>query len=365
MRIGILGGGQLGRMLGLAGLPLGMRFHFLEPAPDPPAGDVGELIPGEYHDLRALDLLVEEVDLVTYEFENVPATATEHLRAAGMPVLPPPVALAVAQDRLREKELFESVGIPTPRYRPVDSESGLREALVELGLPCILKTRRMGYDGKGQVVLRDPGDVPGAWRELGPRGPLLLEGFVAFRRELSVVAVRGRDGTVAAYPLAENLHRGGILVRSTAPAPGVTPELAEGAERYARLLMEKLGYVGVMALELFQEGETLLANEIAPRVHNSGHWTQDGARVSQFENHLRAVAGLPLGSTEAVGHSVMLNLLGALPPLSPILREPLAHLHLYGKKERPGRKLGHVNVSGEDRGEVEATVSRILPHVGG
>lgn len=350
----------MGRMLGLAGLPLGMRFHFLEPAPDPPAGDVGALIPGEYHDHRALDLLMEEVDLVTYEFENVPSTATEHLLAAGIPVFPPPVALAVAQDRLREKERFESAGIPTPLYRPVDSEVGLREALSELGFPSVLKTRRMGYDGKGQAVIRNPGDVPGAWGELGPRGPLLLEAFVGFQRELSIVAVRGRDGTFVAYPLVENLHRDGILVRTLAPAPGVTAELAERAERFARLLMEGLGYVGVMALELFQEGDTLLANEIAPRVHNSGHWTQDGARISQFENHLRAVAGLPLGSTEAVGHTVMLNLLGTLPPLVSVLREPLAHLHLYGKSERPGRKLGHVNVTGEDRSQVEAAASRIL-----
>jgi 5-(carboxyamino)imidazole ribonucleotide synthase len=360
MRVGVLGGGQLGRMLGLAGIPLGMRFHFLEPAPEPPAGAVGELIPGEYTDPTALDLLMEVVDLVTYEFENVPAASTARLLDAGMTVLPPPVALAVAQDRLREKELFGELGIPTPRYRCVDSEEDLREGASELGFPAILKTRRMGYDGKGQVVIRGPDDLERAWTELAPRGALLLEGFVAFQRELSVVAVRGRDGQVSAYPLVENLHQGGILVRTTAPAARVTPELAETAERYVRLVMEKLGYVGVMALELFQDGEVLLANEVAPRVHNSGHWTQDGARVSQFENHLRAVTGLPLGSTRAVGHTVMLNLLGSLPPLEAVLREPLAHLHLYGKKERPGRKVGHINVSGEDRGEVEACAARIL-----
>lgn len=364
VRIGVLGGGQLGRMLGLAGIPLGMRFHFLEPTPHPPAGAVGELIPGEYDDPSAVDLLAEEVDLVTYEFENVPSGTSRRLRELGVPVFPPPEALAVAQDRLREKELFRDLDVPTPAFRTVDTAEDLRAGVAEVGLPCVLKTRRLGYDGKGQVVLQSEAELEGAWELLGTRGPLLLEAFVPFQRELSIVAARGRDGSVAAYPLVENLHRDGILVRSTAPARGVPPVLAERALAYSSRIMEALGYVGVMALELFQEGDGLLANEMAPRVHNSGHWTQDGAPVSQFENHLRAVAGLPLGPATARGHTVMLNILGRLPLPEVVLRDPMAHLHLYGKEERAGRKLGHINVTGEDASAVEAAAARILEALG-
>jgi len=369
LRIGVLGGGQLGRMLGLAGIPLGMRFRFLEAAPHPPAGAVGEVVVGAYDDLGALERLAGGVDLVTYEFENVPAAATEWLLSRGVPVYPPPAALAVAQDRLAEKTTFRSLGIPTPDFHTVDSLADLRAGVAALGVPAVLKTRRMGYDGKGQAVIRDGDGVEAAWRELGPRTPadpresdpahLLLEGFVRFQRELSLVAVRGRDGSLAFYPLVENLHRGGILVRTVAPAPEVPAALQEQAEWYIRTLMEQLDYVGVLALELFQVEEGLLANEIAPRVHNTGHWTQDGAVTSQFENHLRAVAGWPLGSTAVTSPTVMLNLLGSAPPPGALLAGPGVHLHLYDKSPRPGRKIGHLNVCGPDPAAAAVLAGRI------
>jgi 5-(carboxyamino)imidazole ribonucleotide synthase len=358
LRVGILGGGQLGRMLGLAGIPLGMRFRFLEPAPDPPAGAVGEVVAGAYDDLAALERLARDVDLVTYEFENVPAAATEWLVGHGVPVFPPPAALAVAQDRLAEKTTFRSLGIPTPDFRTVGSLEDLHAGVAALGVPAVLKTRRMGYDGKGQVLIRERAGVEAAWQELGARrevqggetGPaeLLLEAFVPFRRELSIVAARGRDGSLAFYPLVENVHRGGILVRTTAPAPDADGDLKDLAEGYIRALLQHLDYVGVLALELFQVRDGLLANEIAPRVHNTGHWTQDGAVTSQFENHLRAVAGWPLGSPAVTRPTVMLNLLGSAPPPETLLAEGAVHLHLYDKAPRPGRKIGHVNVCAPD-----------------
>jgi len=360
-RVGVLGGGQLGRMLGLAGIPLGLRFHFLEPAPDPPAGEVGEVIALPYDSPRGLDSLAASADLVTYEFENVPAGASLGLLERGVPVYPPPAALEMAQDRLAEKEGFTSLGIPTVPFRPVDSLEGLRMGVEALGLPAVLKTRRLGYDGKGQRVMRVPAEVKPAWEELGARGGLILEGFVSFRRELSLLAVRGRDGAVEAYPLVENSHRDGILVLSRAPAPEVPSALQARALEYARRLLQRLDYVGVLALELFQVGDELLANEIAPRVHNSGHWTQDGAETSQFENHLRAVCGLPLGSTKPRGYSAMVNLLGSLPELPPLLRLPGVHLHLYGKSPRPGRKLGHLNVTGETPGELASRLASLAP----
>ncbi|NNK64976.1 MAG: ATP-grasp domain-containing protein, partial [Gemmatimonadetes bacterium] len=235
---------------------------------------------------------------------------------------------------------------------------GLTAAVRATGLPAVLKTRRLGYDGKGQRVLRSEEDLDEAWEALGDRA-LVLEAFVPFERELSIVGVRGADGDTAFYPLVENVHERGVLVRTEAPAPGLTPALQAAAEHHAGAIMASLDYVGVLALELFQVGDRLLANEVAPRVHNSGHWSQDGAVTCQFENHVRAVAGLPLGSTAAVGHTVMVNLLGDLPPLDAVLREPLAHLHLYDKAPRPGRKIGHVNVQGADRDAVLAAAARI------
>jgi 5-(carboxyamino)imidazole ribonucleotide synthase len=246
----------------------------------------------------------------------------------------------------------------TAPFRAVDSLDDLRAGAAEIGLPAVVKTRRFGYDGKGQAVLRTDADVDAAWEDLGGV-PLLLEAFVEFRRELSILAVRGVAGECAFYPLVENVHRDGILWRSVAPAPDVSPELQLRAEEHARHLLEHHDYVGVLAVELFEVEGDLLANEMAPRVHNSGHWTLDGAVTSQFENHLRAVCGLPLGSTACRGPSAMLNFLGDVPPLEEILRVPNAHVHLYDKSPRPGRKVGHVNVTGSDALEVAATVARL------
>lgn len=359
MKIGVLGGGQLGRMLALAGYPLGLRFRFLDPAPEAPVEELAELLVGRFDDLDALARFPTGLDVVTYEFENVPVEAAQHL-ARSAPVYPPVAALEVSQDRLLEKRLFERLGIPPAPFRPVDSLEDLRRAADELGLPGVLKTRRLGYDGKGQTVLRQPADLDVAWRQLGGV-PLVLEGFVAFDREVSQIAVRCRNGRVALYPLVENHHRDGILRLTLAPAPGLSPELQEQAGGAVRRLMEALDYVGVLTVEFFQVGDRLLANEMAPRVHNSGHWTIEGARTSQFENHLRAVLGWPLGPTTAVGHSVMVNLIGDLPPTPALLGVPGTHLHLYGKKPRPGRKLGHATIWADTPEEVRERLAALLP----
>jgi 5-(carboxyamino)imidazole ribonucleotide synthase len=357
MNVGILGGGQLGRMMALAGYPLGLRFRFLESKKPSPVDGLGEVVRAAYDDLEAVEPFSQGLDVVTYEFENVPVRTAQALQAL-LPVHPAPPALRIAQDRLAEKQGFESLDIPVPPYHPVESRDDLDEAVGRIGLPAVLKTRRLGYDGKGQEVIEGHGDVGTAWARLGGR-PLILERFVDFSRELSQVAVRGRDGTIGFYPLVENHHEGGILVRTLAPAPVVGEEMQRTAQRYVRALMEDLDYVGVIALELFQQGDRLLANEMAPRVHNSGHWTQDGARCSQFENHLRAVCGLPLGPTEARGHTAMRNLLGTLPPSADVLAIPGARLHLYDKAPRPGRKVGHVNVVGRDPAEVMERLERV------
>lgn len=343
--VGILGGGQLGRMLALAGTPLGLRFRFLDPSPDPPVQGLGQVVRAQYDDAAALEAFRDGLDLVTYEFENVPAAAVEML-APTVSVLPPAAALHVAQDRLTEKETFRRLGVKTAPFHPVDTRAELDRGIEALGLPCVLKTRRLGYDGKGQRVLREAAEVDSSWEELGGV-PLLLEGFVPFTRELSVIGVRGRDGNTAFYPLTENKHQDGILRTSRAPIPGFDPARQQEGQEIAGRILDTLDYVGVLAVELFDTPEGLLANEIAPRVHNSGHWTQDGAVTSQFENHLRAVLGLPLGSPEARGWSAMINLIGTLPPRRPILELPGTHLHLYDKEPRPGRKLGHVNVVAE------------------
>lgn len=355
--VGVLGGGQLGRMTALAGVPLGLRFRFLEPKSPSPVEAVGEVVRGAYDDPVALATFGEGLAVATYEFENVPVGAAQ-LLGRQTTVHPTPAALEMAQDRLREKDGFRALGIPTNPYRPIDTLEQLQAALGELGYPAMLKTRRMGYDGKGQARIMEPGDVEAAWTALGGV-PLLLESFVDFDRELSLVAVRSSGGEFASYPLVENVHTRGILHTTTAPAPDLPKGLQERAETSIAALMDKLGYVGVMAVEFFQVGEDLLANEMAPRVHNSGHWTQDGAGTSQFENHLRAILGLPLGSTSPIGVTVMLNILGRFPPIESVLREPRAHLHLYGKAPRPGRKIGHVNVVAESLAEAKEIADRI------
>ncbi len=339
MRVGILGGGQLARMLALAGRPFGLDFEILCPVADACAASLGYHRQAGFYDEEALRALASSVDVVTYEFENVPAETVAALEGR-VPVYPHPRALAFAQDRLREKTLFRELGIPTPAFAPVDDLEQLRAAMAEVGLPAVLKTRTEGYDGKGQFVLREAGQVEAAWDAIG-RMPAILEGFVGYSREVSILAVRGRDGEIRHYPLSENTHERGILRLSVA-RPG--DPLQTQAEELVRRLLEWLDYVGVIALELFQVGDELLANEFAPRVHNSGHWTIEGAEISQFENHLRAVLGWPLGMTEPVGFSAMVNFIGRLPPAEAVLALPYTHFHDYGKAPRDGRKVGHATV---------------------
>ena len=345
MTIGILGGGQLGYMLALAGYPLDFHFRFLDPSPQAPVGRIAARVTAEYTDFEALEKFAHGLALVTYEFENVPVEAARFLQKM-VPVYPSPQALEAAQDRRREKSLFQKLAIPTTEFAVVESANDLENAVRTLGLPAVLKTCRLGYDGKGQWVLHKREDVEHAKVEM-PDAPLILEKFVKFSRELSILAARARSGGTAFYPLVENHHRGGILRLSLAPAPHLADNLQREAEAAARRVLEALDYVGVLAIELFECDGRLLANEMAPRVHNSGHWTIEGAVTSQFENHLRAVAGLPLGETRALGHSAMLNLIGELPEAADVLAVPDAHLHVYGKSLRPGRKVGHLTLRGD------------------
>ena len=342
MTIGILGGGQLGYMLALAGYPLGLHFRFLDPSPEAPVGRIAQRVTADYTDEAALEKFASGLELVTYEFENVPVEAARFL-AERVPVYPPPAALEAAQDRLAEKSLFRKLGIATTEFASVSNSAEFDAAVKTVGLPAVLKTSRMGYDGKGQWILRTAEDVARAKSEL-PAVQLILERFVPFTRELSVLAVRSRTGESAIYPLVENHHRSGILRLSLAPAPRLEPDILRAAERAAHRVLESLKYVGVLAIEFFEHQGELLANEMAPRVHNSGHWTIEGAVTSQFENHLRAVLGHPLGSTGPAGHCAMLNLIGDLPESAEVLAVPDAHLHLYGKSPRPGRKLGHITL---------------------
>jgi 5-(carboxyamino)imidazole ribonucleotide synthase len=360
MIIGVLGGGQLGRMLGMAGAPLGLRFRFLDPDTGAPAADTGTIVKGDFHDDVILERFVQDLDVVTFEFENVPAESMRQV-AYHAPVYPPPDALETAQDRLCEKRLFQELDIPTPLFLPIATEYDLEIALAETGTPAILKTRSFGYDGKGQWIIKSASDVPTLWSSLpvGEFRTLILEGFIRFDRELSLIAARGTTGEVCFYPLVENRHEGGILRLSIAPAPGVPQDLQETAQKYMLRILEALDYVGVLTMELFQCGDNLLANEIAPRVHNSGHWTIEGAETSQFENHLRAILGLPLGSTCPRGVSAMWNLLGMPPPLEMVLAVPGAHLHLYGKQPRPGRKIGHITICAPDSGALNDRLAQI------
>ena len=358
--VGILGGGQLARMLALSGAPLGLRLLVMDTVADACAGQFAPLLVGDYRDQQALAQFAEKVDVATFDFENVPAESAEWL-AARVPVFPSPRALAVAQDRLAEKTLFRELGIPVPEFAAVSDRAGLDAALAAVGTPCILKTRRLGYDGKGQFRIRSLADANAAWEALGAQAGkvgLIVEAFVLFERELSVVAVRGRDGEFRTWPLTWNWHVDGVLSASLAPAR-VEPALADTAIAHARRLAERLDYVGVFALELFCRDGVLLANELAPRVHNSGHWTLEGAETSQFQNHLRAVLGLPLGSTAMLGHACMLNWIGAMPEAGPVLAEPGGHWHDYGKEPRAGRKVGHVTVRADNALELAAALERI------
>ncbi len=358
--VGILGGGQLARMLALAGAPLGLRFLVLDAAVDACAAQCAPSLRADYHDFVALAEFASRVDVATFDFENVPADSARWL-AGRTPVFPNPRALAVAQDRLAEKSLFRELGIAVPAFADVDSRAALDAAITRIGAPCILKTRRLGYDGKGQFRLRTASDADAAWSALGAQAMtvgLILEAFVPFQRELSVIAVRSRSGEFRTWSLTENWHDHGILSASLAPAV-VGEAIAEKAIAHARAIAESLDYVGVFALELFLADGELLANEMAPRVHNSGHWTIEGAETSQFENHLRAVLGLPLGSTRMVGHACMLNWIGELPDANVVLADPCGHWHDYGKSSREGRKVGHATLRAETADALSDALKRV------
>lgn len=363
--VGILGGGQLARMLALSGAPLGLRFLVMDTAADACAGQFAPMVVGDYRDEAALAEFASRVDVATFDFENVPAESARWL-ADRVAVFPAPSALATAQDRLAEKTLFRELDIPVPDFAVVDSREALAAAITTIGSPCILKTRRLGYDGKGQFRIRTPADADAAWEALGAQATtvgLILEAFVAFERELSVVAVRGRDGEFRTWPLTENWHVDGVLSASLAPAR-VDDALAGTAFAYARKLAEALDYVGVFALELFCRDGELLANELAPRVHNSGHWTIEGAETSQFENHLRVVLGLPLGATGMLGHACMLNWVGTLPDPRVVLAEAGGHWHDYGKSSRAGRKVGHATLRADSADGLSAALLRVGASLG-
>lgn len=358
MRIGVIGGGQLGRMLAEAGAGFDARFTFLDPSSSACAALHGRHLEANWDDKAALELMLINSDVITFEFENVSSEVVAML-AEQRPAYPPAAALATARDRWSEKSLFRSLDIPLPPVAKIDGQADLDTAIADIGLPAVLKTRTLGYDGKGQKVLRQPDDVTDAFAELG-HVPLVLEGFVDFDYEVSVIAVRDQYGATRAWPLVRNEHRQGMLHCSV---PEANHPLQALAEDYANRALAKLGYVGVMAFEFFVVGDALLANEIAPRVHNSGHWTIEGAETSQFENHLRAIAGLPLGSTARLTSCAMLNIIGAFPDRAAVLAIPGTRWHDYGKEPRPGRKIGHITVLGADDEQLQerlAAVEKLL-----
>jgi len=349
MTVGIVGAGQLGRMLALAGYPLGLDFLCLDPARDAPAGRVAPLLTGAFTDQRLLAQLARRCEVITFDWENVSVASLKAARRqARTRICPPLAALATGQDRVAEKRLFERLRIPTTRWQAVGSARELQRALRRVGLPGVLKTRRMGYDGKGQALIRSPAAAAHAFAQLGAV-PLLYEEFVPFDAEVSIIGARSTGGEMAVYPLCGNVHGQGILRLTCAPAG--TRRLQQLAARYLMRVLTHFGYSGILTIEFFVRGSRLIANEMAPRVHNSGHWTIEGACTSQFENHLRAILGLPLGDTRALGHAAMINLIGALPPPAKLLAVPGLHLHDYGKAPRPGRKVGHCTL-------VEATAAR-------
>lgn len=354
MKIGVIGGGQLGRMLALAGTPLGMKFVFLDPAQDACAATLGEHIHADYHDHEHLRQLADQVDMVTFEFESVPADTVAFL-SQFVPVYPCAESLRIARDRLLEKNLFRSLDIPVAPFAAVESQEALEQAAVSIGLPAVLKTRTLGYDGKGQKVLRAAADVNAAYAELGSV-PCILEDFVEFSGEVSLIAARGRDGACKFYPLVHNTHRDGILRLSIASHQHPLQMLAE---QYTLAVLEHLDYVGVMAFEFFEVDGGLKANEIAPRVHNSGHWTIEGAECSQFENHLRAITGLPLGATDKVGESAMVNFIGSVPGIAGLAAISDCHVHDYGKAFKAGRKVGHATVRSADEDTMQQHLNEI------
>ena len=352
--IGVLGAGQLARMLALAGIPLGFKFLYVDPSHSSPASLLGEQIVAPFEDVTALQKLADCSDLITYEFENIPVSVVRNL-AQTCSVFPPPIAWESSQDRLLEKQFFNQHGIETAPFYPVDDQPSLEQAIAVLKLPLILKTRRLGYDGKGQFLVKSLEDAITAFKELGQKG-IIVEGFVKFDRELSCIAVRGIDGATFFYPLVENFHHDGILRLSLAPAQVHATDLNLQASAQVGRILQALDYVGILAVEFFEKEGRLIANEMAPRVHNSGHWTIEGAETSQFENHIRAVAGLPLGDPKPRGFSAMINIIGSMPDASKVLKIPGAHLHDYGKEPRAGRKLGHLTIRADSLEELNRTL---------
>jgi len=359
MNIGIIGAGQLGRMLALAGYPLGLKFRFLDRSADTPGGQIAPLVAGEFEDRARLRELDTTVDVITFDWENISVAALDVIPANR--IRPPAPALATSQDRLLEKQLFRELRIPTPPFTAVDSRADLQHAVQRIGLPGVLKSRRFGYDGKGQAVVRSAADADAAWAQLGSQ-PLLYESFVNFTAEVSIIGARSTRGEIALYPLSANTHSGGILRHTIAPF--TRPALARLAQRYLRAILRRFEYAGILTVEFFVVGGRLLANEMAPRVHNSGHWTIEGAHTSQFENHLRAILGWPLGSTAPRGHAAMINFIGALPERERWLREPGLHFHDYGKAARPNRKVGHCTLVEPSASQRDLRLRRLLNRLG-
>lgn len=360
-KIGIFGGGQLGRMMAQAALPLNIQCTFFEAQADCPSSALGQVYTGSAE--QSLDAFIQSAEVFTLEFENTPIAQAQAL-SAQKTLYPPHQALAIAQNRLKEKRLFDELNIPVAPYRAIASLQDLEQASQDLGLPIVLKTATGGYDGKGQFIIKDASQIAQAWTELSPAGELIAEGFIQFSREVSIIAVRGQNGEVKTWDLAENHHNSGILSYSVVPAPN-SEHLKEQAQQYISVLLNHLNYVGVLTLEMFVTEQGLIANEIAPRVHNSGHWTIEGAVCSQFENHIRAVAGLPLGSTETVKPNVMINIIGKYPNKADTLALEGVHLHLYNKTEREGRKIGHITVMPNDSQQLQTLcqkIAEILPN---
>ena len=357
-KVGVLGAGQLGRMLALSGYPLEMNFHFYDTSGNPSVG-LGDITIDQDANLNnpALKKFLDDVDVVTYEFEHLPLALTQHIEKI-KPLYPSSKSIEVCQNRAEEKALFSKLAIPTPKYRIINSLDELKAAVEDLACPVVTKTTTEGYDGKGQFVIRTPDQCEQAWRTLGNR-TLIVETFIDFTRELSIIAVRATNDDMVVYPLAENHHHEGILRYSTAPASNIKPEINDQANLYIKELMHELGHVGVLTLELFETEQGLMANEMAPRVHNSGHWSIEGAVCSQFENHLRAICGYPLGDTKANGPTCMINIISKKGDIEGIMALPYAHIHLYGKEERLGRKLGHITIQADSLEELEWRVKNV------
>jgi len=354
-KIGVIGAGQLGRMMAMSGYPLGQKFAFSGNSNEEPSAMLGHMFTEKD---CAISSLVEFADVITYESEN---TCVEQVReiAKTVPVFPAEKSLFISQHRGREKSLFEQLEIPCSPYQIVSSLDELKEAIDEIGTPAVLKTTTEGYDGKGQFVIKEAKQIEQAWQEIGDR-ELILEGFVEFTRELSIIAVRNEKNEHVYYPLVQNVHHEGILRYTIAPAQQIIDSVQEVAEIYMQKLLDELGHVGVLALELFETDDGLIANEIAPRVHNSGHWTMEGAATSQFENHIRAITGMPLGSTKPkYNFAAMVNIIGQTGDVNSVLAMPNVHLHLYDKAERKGRKLGHINILADTAEELFSTMENL------